>query len=278
MADNITIKDGASADQVVACDEVTRNATTEKQQIVKIGLGAEGAHDTLVDSGQQTMANSLPVVLASDQASIPVAATLAAETTKVIGTINIASGQGVTAAQGTAANLKAEVSNAGTFAVQDSQMLADDAAFTPATSKVVPVGCLADDTSTDLVDEGDIGAPRMTLDRRPIVQLGESGANQVKGGGSKTDTTDQSVMAAGGAGVYNYLACVTLYNSSATNTYANIKDGATVVAVVPLPAYGGAIFQPAHALRGSANTAWNVAAGASVTTAYFYGFGYKASA
>jgi len=37
---------------------------------------------------QKTMANSLAVVLASDQSSIPVAATLAAETTKVIGTVN----------------------------------------------------------------------------------------------------------------------------------------------------------------------------------------------
>lgn len=38
--------------------------------------------------GQKTMVNSTPVVLASDQASIPVAATLSAETTKVIGTVN----------------------------------------------------------------------------------------------------------------------------------------------------------------------------------------------
>jgi hypothetical protein len=37
--------------------------------------------------GQKTMAASTPVVIASDQASIPVAATLAAETTKVIGTV-----------------------------------------------------------------------------------------------------------------------------------------------------------------------------------------------
>lgn len=41
------------------------------------------------------MAASLPVVIASDQASIPVAATLAAETTKVIGTVNIAAGQSI---------------------------------------------------------------------------------------------------------------------------------------------------------------------------------------
>ncbi len=170
------------------------------------------------------------------------------------------------------------VTNAGTFAVQDSEKLADDGAFTPGSTKVLPVGFLADDSSTDLVDEGDAGAARMTLDRRLIVQVGESGAKDVKGGGNKTDTTDQSIMAAGGAGVYNYLQWVAVYNASATNTYANVKDGSTIVAVLPLPAYGGALFQPPRAIRGTANTAWNVAAGASVTTASFYGGGYSATA
>jgi hypothetical protein len=43
--------------------------------------------------GQKAMAASSPIVIASDQSSIPVAATLTAETTKVIGTINIAAAQ-----------------------------------------------------------------------------------------------------------------------------------------------------------------------------------------
>lgn len=44
----------------------------------------------------------------------------------------------------------------------------DDAAFTPATSPVMPVGYFADETAPDSVTEGDIGAARMTLDRRVI--------------------------------------------------------------------------------------------------------------
>jgi hypothetical protein len=178
------------------------------------------------------------------------------------------------------------VTNAGTFATQvdgaaltalqliDDPVFADDAAFTPATSKVMAVGFEADDTSTDLVDEGDIGAARMTLDRRLIVQLGESGVKDVVGGGTKTDTTDQEIMAAS-AGLYNVLTWATFYNSSATNTFALIKDGATTRAVVPIPAYGGAIFQPARGLRSTVNTAINFASGASVTTAYLYGGGYR---
>lgn len=60
--------------------------------------------------GSQTTANSIAVVLASDQVSIPVAATLNAETTKVIGTVN----------QGTSPWV---VSNGGTFAVQAAATL-----------------------------------------------------------------------------------------------------------------------------------------------------------
>ena len=224
MADNITIKDGAGVDAIVSADEVTRNAIVEKQQIFKIGLGAEGSHDMVVDSGQQTMANSVPVVLASDQ---------------------------------------------------PSEVLVDDAAFAPATSRVGVAGFTLDDTSTDAVDEGDVGAARITADRKQLVMLGESGANFVKGGGAKTDTTDQSIMAAGGSGFFNYLCWIAVYNSSSTNTAVNIKDGSTIVAVIPLPAYGGAVLSLPVPIRGSDNTAFNFAAVASVTTAQLYGGGYK---
>jgi hypothetical protein len=69
------------------------------------------------------------------------------------------------------------VTNAGTFAVQESgaaltalQLLddavkTDDAAFTPATDKVLMLGAQADETAPDSVDEGDAGALRMTLAR-----------------------------------------------------------------------------------------------------------------
>ena len=72
------------------------------------------------------------------------------------------------------------VTNAGTFATQvdgaaltalqliDDPVIVDDAAFTPATSKVMMAGFEADETGTDSVDEGDAGAARMTLDRKVI--------------------------------------------------------------------------------------------------------------
>lgn len=47
--------------------------------------------------------------------------------------------------------------------------IADDAAFVVGTSELLPVGFLADETATDSVNEGDLGAGRMTLDRKQIV-------------------------------------------------------------------------------------------------------------
>lgn len=63
------------------------------------------------------------------------------------------------------------VDSTGAQWVRSTGELADDAAFTPATSRVMPSGYFADETATDSVDEGDIGAARMTLDRKQIVTL-----------------------------------------------------------------------------------------------------------
>jgi hypothetical protein len=89
-----------------------------------------GIHpDSQNANGQATMADSAPVVIASDD---PVAVSLA---------------------------------------LIDDAIKADDAAFTPATTKVMMAGFQADEASTDSVDEGDAGAVRMTLDRKLIATI-----------------------------------------------------------------------------------------------------------
>lgn len=56
----------------------------------------------------------------------------------------------------------------------------DDSAFTIATDEVTGIGCLADETAPDSVDEGDIGIPRMTLDRKILTRVvGASDANRL---------------------------------------------------------------------------------------------------
>lgn len=66
MADNLNVTEGTG--KVVGTDEVTRNAVLQHMQIIKLGLGAENAFDTVLDSGAQSGANSLPIVMNEDQA------------------------------------------------------------------------------------------------------------------------------------------------------------------------------------------------------------------
>ena len=49
---------------------------------------------------------------------------------------------------------------------------ADDAAFSiGSASSITPMGALADETTPDSVDEGDVGVPRMTLDRKLLTRI-----------------------------------------------------------------------------------------------------------
>lgn len=57
--------------KTIAVDTVNVGGGNKEFQVLKIALGAEDALDLVLDSGQQTMANSLPVTIASNQASIP---------------------------------------------------------------------------------------------------------------------------------------------------------------------------------------------------------------
>lgn len=90
--------------------------------------------------------------------------------------VNIIVGQaGITAGAGAVAANTPRITHASddptTVSLQliDDIIFSDDAAFTPGSSKVGAIGMMADETSPDSVDEGDIGIPRMTLDRKQLV-------------------------------------------------------------------------------------------------------------
>lgn len=75
----------------------------------------------------------------------------------------------------------------------------DDAAFTPATDRVVVMGAEADETSPDAVDEGDAGALRMTLSRALHTNLrNASGAEVTFGAGNVAASTLRVTLAADG--------------------------------------------------------------------------------
>ena len=56
----------------------------------------------------------------------------------------------------------------------NTAVLQDDAAFTVGTDYVNVGGYLADETAPDSVDEGDVGAARMTLDRKQLMVLADA--------------------------------------------------------------------------------------------------------
>lgn len=94
------------------------------------------------------------------------------------------------------------------------------------------------------------------------------------GTASATGTADTAIIAAQGVGVTINVTTLTIYNDSTTNTFVNIKDGATTRLVLPAPAKGGAMVTLPSPLRITANTALNFASAAGVTTMYVSAVGF----
>lgn len=90
--------------------------------------------------GQKTMANGLAVTIASDQTVIPVSDNAGSLT----------------------------VDNAGTFATQDSQKIADNAAFTDGTTPVQPIGFVFDEVAGTALTENDAAAGRIDSKRAQV--------------------------------------------------------------------------------------------------------------
>lgn len=148
--------------------------------------------------------------------------------------------------------------------------IVDDAAFTPATTRVFMAGFEADESSTDSVDEGDGGAARMTLDRKQIVTLqphtqgGWSVANMTSGDGSTALTNSaQAIKASAGT-----LGGWFIYNPNASATYVpiyNVAAGSVTVGttnplmVLCIPATSAANLELVHGIAFS-NAGFSAAA------------------
>ena len=171
------------------------------------------------------------------------------------------------------------VTNAGTFAVQidsgavtslallDDVIVADDAAFTPATTKVSMAGFTADETSTDSVDEGDAGAARITLDRKLITTIyphtagGLTTMNASSSDGATALTSTAQVIKASAGQLYGYYIYnpnssaqfVQFYNTAA----ASVTVGTTnPLFMLTIPATSAANLMSAHGIAFS-NAGWS---------------------
>lgn len=136
-----------------------------------------------------------------------------------------------------------------------SAEIADDAAFTPGTSRVIPVGFQADESSTDSVDEGDAGCPRMTLDRKQIVTIQphtQGGLSPFKS--LDIDETEEDVKTSAGQLYFCHainMVASTRYLKFYNATAANVTVGTTVpVLTFPVPPNsttgGGFVFSVAQ--------------------------------
>ncbi len=181
------------------------------------------------------------------------------------------------------------VDNGGTFAVQDSQVIADDAAFTVATSKVFAAGFLADETSTDSVDEGDAGIARMTLDRKQIVTIqphtagGWDVKNCTSGDGSTALTnTAQAIKASAGklGGWYIYnpnssAAYVPIYNVASGSVTVGTTNPLMVLCIpatsaANLEMVNGITFDTAISAAAATTGAGNTAPSTALDANFFY--------
>jgi len=86
----------------------------------------------------------------------------------------------------------------GSFSAADVKV--DDSAFTVGTDSVGVSGFLADETAPDSVDEGDVGAARMTLDRKQLMVIVDESTdsqrlNITAGGEAEIDIAAQSLTA-----------------------------------------------------------------------------------
>lgn len=227
MADNTQVKTGDVTGDIIGTDDVGG----VKYQVVKIGHSADGVAPT-----HTSPADPLPVKISDGTDTALVSAA---------GALNV-DGSAVTQPVSLASVPSHAVTNAGTFAVQvdgsaltalqliDDPVIADDAAFTPATSKVMMAGFEADEGSTDSVDEGDAGAARMTLDRKQIVTVQPhtaGGLTTFMASGSDGSTilqaTAQAVKASAGQ-LYGYYA----YNPEAAVSFVHFYNVAAASVTV----------------------------------------------
>lgn len=227
-----------------------------------------------------TGTGSQRVTIASDNTAFSVNATLSAETTKVIGTVNqgtspwatnVSQINGVTPLMG--------AGNTGTGSPRVT-VATDQAAIATAgqgaTGATAPTGatlagCVAQNAEATALTNGQMGGVACDLTKKQIVIPFANPENWVQGTTSAmTGTTSTSLIASAGGSLRNY-AWVSCVNSHATvGTFVTIQDGSggTALATVAAAAnYGGQIDATPIPIKSTAATGIfvaNVTTGANV--------------
>jgi hypothetical protein len=249
MADNTTLNSGTGGD-VVATIEHTFSGDTAKTQLVALAgaSGSEGAWTVGVVGGDATngldvdVTRVIPGTSATHLGKAVDTAAGATDTGVALLAVRDDTLSALTPVDGDYTNLRVDSTGALHVRVSAGGVagIADDAAFTVATSELVPVGYFADETATDSVDEGDLGAARMTLDRKQIVTV----LPHTSGGLSifrsiDIDETEEEIKASAGQLYFCHainMVATTRYLKFYNATAANVTVGTTTpVMTFPVP-------------------------------------------
>jgi hypothetical protein len=253
-------------------DPVATDGSAASAKLMQVG-GTDGTNAQTLStnaSGHLNVADGGNVLSVDDAGgSLTVDGTVAATQS---GTWNVGTVTTVTAVsqnadvrQSTASNLNAQV--VGNVAHDAADAGNAVKAGAKATSALSGLTLVANADRTDLFAGLD-----GVLITRPHCNLEDI----VSGNASNTDGSSTQVIAAAGAGVKQYLTSVVLTNTSSSSIYVEMKSGTTVKATIPVPANGGAVFNPAVPLPpNAANEAWNFDPSAATTTVFCTAVGFK---
>ena len=152
---------------------------------------------------------------------------------------------------------------------------------TAATTSPVLVGLEARTSSKTSVANASAVRPIATVDGRLVTRLNSIPENEwqyAAASGGITNTSDNVLTAAAGAGIKNYLTGLSVANANATASEIVIKDGASTVIWRMYLAANAPIqsIKFVTPLQSSANTALNVACITTGTQTYINAQGYKA--
>lgn len=242
MASNTTLNTGTGGD-VIASKERTHDGDATKVQVVSLAgvTGTEGAY-TFGDIGGDAT-NGLDV-----DVTRVIPGTSATHLGKAVDSVAGATDTGVallfvrddvlsaiTPAEGDYAHGRVNANGAIHTHIASGGIagIVDDAAFTPGTSEVLPIGLQADETAPDSVNEGDIGCPRMSLDRKQYVIAHAETSSIYQNGTARTPvfaaidaatSGDNTLVAAAGAG--NKIRVHQLLLVAAGSVNARFESGA----------------------------------------------------
>jgi hypothetical protein len=186
-----------------------------------------------VTFGQATMANSLPVVLSSNQSAIPTTQSgtwifqpgNTANTTPWLFTISQAGNAAQVNGSGQLSTVCANCSGSGVSQV-------DNSGFTPGTSVFVPLGAEVDDASTAAATENSAGAARMTPQRGIHINLRNQAGTEIGTASApvRTDPTGTTTQPVSGTVTANFgtlNGASTAANQATANSSLSNIDSAT---------------------------------------------------